>query len=129
MVLTHGIQAIYSSPLKIGEGRTVGVLNLYVDEPPALDDAAKHLVAQLVTVAAVAITATLRNHEDVTLADQLQAALSTRAVIDQGIGVIVATRRLTPTDAFTVLRKQSQNSNTRLAVIAQQLVDSYSRAA
>ena len=48
-------------------------------------------------------------------------------MIDQAVGVIIATRKLTPTAALALLRKQSQNSNIRVAVIAQQLLDRHTQ--
>ncbi|WP_353647787.1 ANTAR domain-containing protein [Nakamurella sp. A5-74] len=76
----------------------------------------------------MAIAATLRNYGDVTLTDQLQEALNSRSIIDRAIGIIVATQHISPVEAFTALRKQSQNGNTRLATIARQLVDGYTQA-
>lgn len=125
--LSLGIAAIYSSPLIAGE-RAVGVLNLYADHLNAFDDVSRQLTAELVTVTALAIAATLRNYGDITLTDQLQEALNSRSIIDQAIGILVATQHVPPTEAFAVLRRQSQNSNTRLTTIAQQLVDGYTRA-
>lgn len=90
--------------------------------------AASHRRTELATVTAMAIAATLRNYGDVTLTDQLQEALNSRSIIDRAIGIIVATQHISPVEAFTALRKQSKNGNTRLATIARQLVDGYTQA-
>jgi len=119
-----GVAAIYSSPLIVAE-HTIGVVNLYADRKDPFTQTTKDLIAQLVSLTAVAVTATLRNYADVSLTDQLQEALNSRSVIDQAIGIIIATQKIGPTAAFGMLRKQSQNSNTRVAVIAQRLVDQY----
>ena len=125
--VAFGVSSVYSSPL-IVMGQTVGVLNLYGDTVAAFDsDECIEVVAQVVTLATVAITGTLRNYGDVTLTDQLQEALSSRSVIDQAIGIIMGTQRCTAGQAFTALRTASQNRNTRLARICQDLVDRTTR--
>jgi len=119
----HGVAAIHASPLQTAGG-TVGVLNLYSDEVGGFDsDTRQHLIAQFAAVGAVGISSTLRNSGDVQLTRQLTNALSTRAVIDQAIGIVMATRNCTAAEAFTTLRTLSQTRNVRLARIAQDLVD------
>ena len=56
------------------------------------------------------------------LADQLRAAVTTRSVIDPAIGIIVATRQVDPDATFAILRRHSHDSNVRVAVIADQLI-------
>jgi AmiR/NasT family two-component response regulator len=50
-------------------------------------------------------------------------ALSTREVIGQAEGILIERERITPEQAFTVLRTASQNLNIRLRDIAQHIVD------
>lgn len=121
--LAHGISSIYSSPL-IVRGDAVGVLNLYGAEPAAFsDDDRTTLIAQIVTLTAVAITGALRNYGDETLAGQLQQALGSRSVIDQAMGIVMARQHCTAEQAFTILRGISQTRNIRLHQIAQDLID------
>ncbi|GGX59181.1 hypothetical protein GCM10010358_11860 [Streptomyces minutiscleroticus] len=54
--------------------------------------------------------------------EQLQTALSSRAVIDQAIGIVIAERHLAPDDAFQVLVGLSQRTNTKLRDVATALV-------
>jgi len=49
------------------------------------------------------------------LAQQLQQALQSRAVIDQAKGIIMAELRCNPDDAFTYLTTLSQDQNRRSA--------------
>jgi GAF domain-containing protein len=121
--MAHGVSAIHARPM-IAQGATLGVLNLYADQPRAFDsDAQQHLIGQVAAVGAVAIASALRNSGDVGLTQQLRTALNSRSVIDQAIGIVVATQRCSPDEAFALLRGISQTSNVRLARIAQELVD------
>lgn len=54
--------------------------------------------------------------------DDLTAAMRSRSVIDQAIGVVMAQNRCEPGAAFDVLRRASQNRNRRLADVAEHLV-------
>lgn len=53
---------------------------------------------------------------------QLRRAMQTRPVIDQAIGVLMASFSLSPEDAWNVLVAVSQNTNTKLHQLARQLV-------
>jgi hypothetical protein len=63
------------------------------------------------------------------LAAQLQAALSTRPVIDQAIGSIRGRSGRTAEDAFAQLRAMSQTEHRKLADVAQRIVDEAVRRA
>ncbi|MFJ7305683.1 ANTAR domain-containing protein [Streptomyces sp. NPDC099088] len=54
---------------------------------------------------------------------QLQQTIHSHAVIDQAIGVIVAVGKLTPDQGWDILRALSQNTNTKLRHVAEQLID------
>lgn len=56
------------------------------------------------------------------LADGLQAALDSRAVIDMAKGKLMARGGVTPDDAFALLVKASQRENVKLREIAQRIV-------
>ncbi|MEV0186727.1 ANTAR domain-containing protein [Streptomyces sp. NPDC050625] len=53
---------------------------------------------------------------------QLRRAMQTRPLIDQATGVLMATFSLTAEDAFHVLVAVSQNTNTKLLRVAEDLV-------
>ena len=59
--------------------------------------------------------------------DQLTAALSSRTVIDQAIGVLMAQERCSAERAFDLLRQHSQNTNRKLRDVAAALVAEVSR--
>lgn len=68
--------------------------------------------------------ALLAHHVEIT--DQLRAALSSRTVIDQAIGIIMARERCDADAAFAVLRATSQNRNVKLRDIATEIVKAVS---
>ncbi|MFJ9821992.1 ANTAR domain-containing protein [Streptomyces sp. NPDC101151] len=53
--------------------------------------------------------------------DQLRRAMQTRPVIDQATGILMASFSLSAQDAWQVLVVASQNTNTKLAVVAEEL--------
>ncbi|MBU2666905.1 ANTAR domain-containing protein [Actinoplanes bogorensis] len=72
--------------------------------------------------AAVAIANAHAYFHAVTLAAQLREAMSSRAVIEQAKGVIMAQRRCKPDEAFAFLTRASQDSNHKVRDVAAALV-------
>ena len=56
------------------------------------------------------------------MAEQLEAAVQSRAVIDQAKGIIMAQDQCTGDAAFQLLVRASQNRNVKLRLLAEQLV-------
>jgi AmiR/NasT family two-component response regulator len=54
---------------------------------------------------------------------QLQEALTTRATIDQAIGLIMSRTGASPKEAFDRLRNLSQRSKIKVSVVARQILD------
>ena len=54
--------------------------------------------------------------------DQLRQALVSHAVIDQAIGVLIATTGLRPDEGWNVLRQVSQHTNIKVREIARQIL-------
>ena len=63
------------------------------------------------------------------LTSQLQAALSSRPVIDQAIGILRGRNGGTSDEAFAKLRAISQADHTKLVEVAQHIVDEAVRRA
>jgi GAF domain-containing protein len=128
IAMAQGIRAILSTPLIVG-GRPVGVLNLYACTPHAFSAVDRQLAGLLAGQAATAIAAALQHYNEVTLSDHLRIALSSRAVIDQAIGIVIAQQHGSPEDAFATLRAMSQQRNVKLRHVAAELVDATRRSA
>ncbi|WP_328630246.1 ANTAR domain-containing protein [Streptomyces sp. NBC_00356] len=54
--------------------------------------------------------------------EQLKEAVTSHAVIDQAIGVVIAVGGIRPAEAWDVLREISMRTNTGLRLVARQLI-------
>jgi GAF domain-containing protein len=99
--------------------RTAGALNLFAFKPHAFDAQDETTAVVLAAHAAAAILASRQG-------EQLESALSTRDRIGQAKGIIMERFGVNDVQAFDMLRKLSQDSNTRLTDIAQQVIDTRS---
>jgi GAF domain-containing protein len=122
----RGVNSSLSIGLPIGEVVT-GALNVYAIEPAAFDDDAIVLGQRFAGYAAVALANAHMYDAAATLAEQLQAAMDSRAAIEQAKGIIMAARRCTADEAFTILSKLSQDSNRKLRHVAASLVHQAAR--
>ncbi|MGZ5395539.1 MAG: ANTAR domain-containing protein [Mycobacterium sp.] len=99
--------------------RTAGALNLFAFQPNAFDGEDETIATVLAAHAAAAILASRQG-------EQLQSALTTRDRIGQAKGIIMERYGIDDVAAFEMLKRLSQDSNTRLADIAQQVIDTRS---
>ena len=122
----RGVLALLSAPL-IDRDVAKGALNLYSQsgfEPEAWEVAS--LFADQLGIAAV--NATLYREGSV-MAEQLQKAMESRAVIEQAKGILMRAEHCGPEAAFDMLVAASQNRNQKLREIACEIVQRYSPAA
>jgi AmiR/NasT family two-component response regulator len=66
----------------------------------------------------------LRTADQAELNADLRAALASRAVIDQAIGVVMAENRCTAQEAMTILRSAARHRKTKLRLLASSVVES-----
>ena len=69
------------------------------------------------------LTATFVETRQVALDEALPDLFEARAVIEQAKGILMAIYRVSPEQAFGVLRWRSQETNTKLRSLAKQLID------
>lgn len=100
-----------------------GGLNLYAAEAHAFDDDAKDVARAFASYAAVAVHNMHLYESTRELAENLDIAMRTRAVIEQAKGILMSQRRCDATQAFNVLAAASQRSNRKLRDIAQAIVN------
>nr|WP_126932051.1 GAF and ANTAR domain-containing protein [Streptomyces sp. NP10] len=103
---------------------TAGALNLYAPVPHAFDRADLTALRLLTAQATGAIALAQRIADTEEFAADLEAALRSRTVIDQAIGVVVGQQRCTPEKAFDVLRTASQHRNIKLRELCAELIAS-----
>ena len=115
-----------NSSLSIGlpvQDAVTGALNIYAAKPDAFDDDAIVLGQTFAGYAAVALANAHLYDASASLAQQMQAAMDSRAVIEQAKGIVMADRRCTADEAFRILAKVSQDTNRKLRDVAAALVD------
>lgn len=99
--------------------RTAGALNLFSFKPHAFDAEDETIATVLASHAAAAILASRQG-------EQLQSALTTRDRIGQAKGIIMERYGVDDVAAFDMLKRLSQDSNVRLADIAQRVIETRS---
>jgi GAF domain-containing protein len=109
------IRSVLHVPMRSGD-RVIGVLSLYTLHPDAFttdDEAVAHILARHAAVA----VATARQEET------LARAVDARKLVGQAMGILMERFDLDGDQAFAVLRRYSQATNTKLRDVAQHLLD------
>jgi GAF domain-containing protein len=117
-----GFAATHVLPLRLRR-QVIGALNLFTDDVRVLT--AENLgVAQAMADAATIGLLHERNLRDQTvLAEQLQAALTSRVLIEQAKGVLAERSGLSMGEAFTRLRSHARRTGLTLTAVATAVVD------
>jgi GAF domain-containing protein len=119
----HGNLSSLSIPLAIDPDEQVtGALNIYARRPDAFDEASRSVATRFAPYAAVAAGNLYAYQSARDMAENLQAALELRAVIDQAKGILIERYKLTPDAAFQLLARASMTTNRKLRDIADHLV-------
>jgi GAF domain-containing protein len=127
-VARMAVHSALSLPLIVGD-RVIGAINAYARDRDAFGEHAVQLGMRFAGPAAVSM------HNGQLLANaqermaRLQRALSSRAVIDQAIGIIRSRSGSSAEQAFDRLTRLSQSENVKLHVVARRLVDEAVRRA
>ena len=98
-------------------------LNIYSLDRDAFDDAAVELASTFAAYAGVALANMHLYTAQGQVAEQLQQAMQSRAVIEQAKGILMGQRRCSAQEAFDLLVRLSQDTNRKLRDVAQALVD------
>jgi GAF domain-containing protein len=120
-----GIRCCLALPL-VADGEPVGALNLYARRPGAFGLAETRRAERFARHASGSLTLALRMASCTDLNNQLRSSIVSRAIIDQALGVIMATEHCPQDKAFALLRSVSQNTNVKLRDLAADIVTSVS---
>lgn len=117
-VAALGVRSVLDVPLATGSGatRSAGVLGLYSREPDAFgqdDEAIAHILARHASVALASA-----RHEET-----MAQAIDARKLVGQAMGILMERFDVDGDGAFAILRRYSQDTNTKLRDVAQQLID------
>jgi hypothetical protein len=116
-----GVLSYLAAPLAV-DADLSGAMNLFGFD----DHGFRELDAQLLDLYTSVVHATLRSTRRYlrarTTISQLENALTTRGVIEQAKGILMAAHRVTADEAFRLLVAKSQSENTKLHDVAAQFV-------
>jgi GAF domain-containing protein len=127
-IASLGVHSSLSMPL-IVQDQVVGAMNVYARDVDVFDEHAGRVAELFAGPAAVAVRNAQVLEQARRLTTQLQTALSSRAVIDQAVGILMSRRGGTADAAFASLRWMSQHNNIKLNAVAQNIVDEAVRRA
>lgn len=116
-----GVHSVLSLPLLLSE-QVVGALNIYARPKDAFGDEAVRIGELFAVPAAVSVHNSQVLARSQRLAGQFEQALSSRATIDQAIGVLMSRTGADPQEAFGRLREMSQSQHLKLNEVAATLV-------
>ncbi len=117
----EGLGSTLSIPLVVS-GDGLGALNIYCHREYGFRAADERLAAQLGSCASVALANARSYWQAAQLADQLRETLSTRGVIEQATGILIAQHGCTADHALHLLTATAQRNRLPLAEVAADLV-------
>jgi GAF domain-containing protein len=112
---SYGVGSVLHVPMWAAD-QLIGVLSLYNGRSDAFtadDEAIAHILARHASVAVAAA----RDGETMT------AAVDARKLVGQAMGILMERFDLDETRAFEILKRYSQDTNTKLRDVAQHLID------
>lgn len=107
----------------VSEDTKLGALNLFSDTAGAFTSHSADIAAIVAAFASVAATAASEHRQ----AEHLRAGLESNREIGKAIGLLMAFHGITDEEAFDVLRRHSQETNVRVAEVADRLVALHNR--
>jgi GAF domain-containing protein len=116
-----GVHSALSLPLLLPD-RVVGALNVYAHAKDVFDESAVRMGELFAPHAAVSVFNAQMLAQAERVVAQLQEALTSRAEIDQAIGVLMSRSGGTAAEAFESLRNMSQTRSVKLAAVAHEVV-------
>jgi GAF domain-containing protein len=123
-----GVHSVVSLPL-ITDEVVLGAMNVYAHGKNAFTADAGQLGELFAVPAAIAVQNAQVLAQTKRLATQLQAALSSRGVIERAIGIMMSRSGGTEAEALDRLRTLSQHQHEKLPVVAQSIVQEAVRRA
>jgi ANTAR domain len=117
--LSYGLGAVGSGAADPG----LGSLNFYGVAPDAFSDTAQEIGLILAAHASLAARVVHERSTLQNLGRNLQQALLSRDVIGQAKGILMERLKITPEDAFDLLRRSSQHLNVKLREVARTLAE------
>ncbi len=121
VAVAAGFASVHAVPMRLRDA-TIGVLGLFGTRVGALSEEDLSLARALADVASVALVTGRAAEDRTTLAEQLQAAMDSRVLIEQAKGLLAHAGGLEIDQAFAALRSYSRDHNLKLTDVAHALV-------
>jgi hypothetical protein len=115
--IAAGFRAANALPLRL-RSQVIGSLNLFHADPGSLDIAGLRVAQALADAATIGILQQRSIRRGEVATGQLQAALTSRIVIEQAKGVLAERLKISTDDAFSVLRAAARSRNQLLSDLA-----------
>jgi hypothetical protein len=115
------VNSVLSLPLSGPDG-LMGGYNLYSTHTHGFAEDTRAPLEVFAGNAAGALAVALKLADRAQLSDDLRHALTSRAVIDRAIGIVMAQQRCDADTALDILRRGSQHRNTKLRELAAEIV-------
>lgn len=122
------VHSVLSLPL-MTSGWVVCALNVYAYEPDMFDHRAMTLRELYALPAAISVQNAQKLDHARRVTGQLETALTSRAMIDRAVGIVMSRSGCTPEEGFDTLRSISQRENRKLSAVAEQIIDDAVRRA
>lgn len=117
-----GMRSALAFRLSAG-AETLGALQLYARLPEAFNATDRTQGLIFAAHAGMALAVARSSADDRLRTENLQVAMVSREVIAQAQGILMERERITPGQAFDLLRRSSQHLNVKLRDVAQEIVD------
>jgi GAF domain-containing protein len=120
-----GVGSYLAAPLRV-DGTLAGALNLFGYGDHGFAETDSRLLRLYTTIVSFGLRTTRRYHRARQRAAELETAMSSRAVIEQAKGILMAVHGITAGEAMKRLVAESQHTNVKLRDVATRFVESLS---
>jgi hypothetical protein len=117
-----GFATVEALPMRLRD-QVIGAMNLFGTGPRLLGPADLRIGQALADVATIGLLHERNVRRSETVAEQLQAALNSRVMVEQAKGKLAERLSIDMERAFTMLRDYARNSNQRLTDVARDFVN------
>ncbi|HEY2442194.1 MAG TPA: GAF and ANTAR domain-containing protein [Streptosporangiaceae bacterium] len=117
-----GFAGVHAIPMRLRD-QVIGTLNLFRAEPSGLAPAEARAGRALVDVATIGILQERAIRQQELVAGQLQAALTSRVMIEQAKGILAERLQIAPEEAFVLLRRYARDHNRPLTTLVFEVIN------
>jgi GAF domain-containing protein len=117
----RGVRAVLASPIPYNQD-AVGVVAVLSGQRHPWSGEAELALLAFTDLAALLIASMIMGEQQTELAQQLQGALNSRAVIEQAKGVLIGQHGVSAHAAYDQIRAQARAERRKIAVVAAELV-------